>query len=188
MIISPVRTRFRNSVTGSTASSACCIHPSFSGRARKDLLMFSGAIHVHSTYSDGELTLAELRRKFLQEECRFAIVTDHAETFDEMKLCAYERELCRLSDAEFIFIPGLEFECERRIHILCLGTLPRPCSEDAERVIMRIQESGGLAVIAHPADAAFESIEQFTVLPDGIETWNSKYDGQAAPRPQSFAL
>jgi hypothetical protein len=55
-------------------------------------------------------------------------------------------------------------------------------------VILAIQGAGGLAVIAHPACSAFASIEQFTVLPDGIETWNSKYDGRSAPRPQTFAF
>jgi len=37
-------------------------------------------------------------------------------------------------------------------------------------------------------DSAFEWIETFDELPDGIETWNSKYDGRYAPRPQTFAL
>jgi predicted ATP-grasp superfamily ATP-dependent carboligase len=157
-------------------------------RRRTKGAMFRGAIHIHSTYSDGEFTLAELRRKFLQQECRFAIVADHAEAFDEAKLRAYEAELHRLSDAEFIFIPGLEFECERRMHILSLGTLPRRSSVDPEKMILIIQDSGGLAVVAHPADTAFPRIEQFTTLPDGIETWNSKYDGRNAPRPQTFAL
>src|SRR5207249_2551105 len=31
-------------------------------------------------------------------------------------------------------------------------------------------------------------IEAFETLPDGIETWNTKYDGRYAPRPATFAL
>jgi predicted metal-dependent phosphoesterase TrpH len=150
--------------------------------------MFRGSIHLHSTYSDGEFTLAELRHKFRQQGCGFAIVTDHAEAFDEAKLCAYELEIGRLSDGEFVFVPGLEFACEQRMHILCLGALPRLSSSDPEKVISAIQDSGGLAVIAHPADGTFARIEHFTILPDGIEVWNSKYDGRAAPRPRTFAL
>ena len=34
-----------------------------------------------------------------------------------------------------------------------------------------------------------ESItEQFEPLPDGVEVWNTKYDGQYAPRPGTFEL
>ena len=34
----------------------------------------------------------------------------------------------------------------------------------------------------------FPWIESFDVLPKGIETWNSKYDGRYAPRPGTFEL
>jgi hypothetical protein len=34
----------------------------------------------------------------------------------------------------------------------------------------------------------FSWIETFEVLPKGIETWNSKYDGRYAPRAGTFAL
>ena len=34
----------------------------------------------------------------------------------------------------------------------------------------------------------FELIETLEVLPDGIEGWNSKYDGRYAPRPATFEL
>jgi hypothetical protein len=33
--------------------------------------MFKGAMHIHSTYSDGEFTLPELREVFLAERCAF---------------------------------------------------------------------------------------------------------------------
>ncbi|MGC1651170.1 MAG: hypothetical protein WA741_35535, partial [Candidatus Sulfotelmatobacter sp.] len=39
-----------------------------------------------------------------------------------------------------------------------------------------------------PKDEFFSWIEGFEVLPKGIETWNSKYDGRYAPRPGTFAL
>jgi hypothetical protein len=45
-----------------------------------------------------------------------------------------------------------------------------------------------LSVIAHPKDDFFEWIEGFDTLPMGIETWNTKYDGRYAPRPETFAL
>ena len=61
-------------------------------------------------------------------------------------------------------------------------------SVDPGSVMAGIRRNGGLAVVAHPRNDAFDSIERFDPLPDGIEVWNSKYDGQYAPRRSTFAL
>lgn len=150
--------------------------------------MMRGAIHVHSTYSDGEFTLAQLRDVYLSLGCRFVCMTDHAEAFDEAKLSRYRAECESLSDERFRFVAGLEFNCDRRMHVLGFGVTRRVETTDPQAVIRHIKAEGGLAVIAHPMDSAFEWIDTFDELPDGIETWNSKYDGRYAPRPQTFAL
>lgn len=150
--------------------------------------MFKGAIHIHSTHSDGEFTLPELRSIYREAGCRFAMVTDHANYFDEDKVSAYREECARLSDAEFIFIPGLEFGCWERMHILGYGVTALTATENPQEVIEHITRAGGISVIAHPKNEMFETIENFDVLPQGIETWNSKYDGRYAPRPGTFQL
>jgi hypothetical protein len=152
--------------------------------------MLQGALHIHSTYSDGEFSLAELRALFLDAGCRFACVTDHADAFadDDARLDAYRRECESRSDKRFRFIAGLEYTCVDRMHVLGYGVTTPIDSADPEEVIRRIRELGGLAVIAHPKDTAFSPIERFDPLPDGIEVWNSKYDGRYAPRPGTFAL
>jgi len=149
--------------------------------------MLKGVLHIHSTYSDGEFSLAQLRDLFAAAGCRFACITDHADALDGRHQ-AYRRECEARSDERFCFVPGLEYGCVERMHVLGYGvTAPIP-SIDPEAVIRRIRELGGLAVIAHPRDAAFAAIERFEPLPDGIEVWNSKYDGRYAPRPGTFAL
>lgn len=150
--------------------------------------MLKGAIHVHSTYSDGEFRLAELREVYASLGCRFVMMTDHAEDFDAAKLADYIAECESLSDEHFRFIAGLEFNCERRMHILGFGVTRLAGTTDPQAVIRHIKGEGGIAVIAHPMDSAFEWIESFDELPHGIETWNSKYDGRIAPRPHTFAL
>lgn len=150
--------------------------------------MLKGAIHIHSSYSDGDLTLAELKRVFASAGCAFLCVTDHAEAFDAEKLKSYLHECASLSNGSFCFVPGLEYECQERMHILGYGVTSRVNSQDPPEVIRHIRSQGGIAVIAHPKDAAFSWIENFPVLPDGIETWNSKYDGQYAPRPGAISL
>jgi hypothetical protein len=150
--------------------------------------MLKAAIHIHSTYSDGELTLGQLRKIFVSAGCSFACTSDHAEAFDEKKLERYAAECEALSDPVFRFIPGLEFECDQRMHILGYGLLALLTTKSPEEVIREIESRGGISVIAHPKDTMFEWIDHFDVLPSGIEVWNTKYDGQYAPRPETFHL
>jgi len=150
--------------------------------------MLKGAMHVHSTYSDGEFTLAELRQAYLADGCSFVCMNDHAEYFDSDSIKAYARELEAHSDAKFCFVMGLEYACERGMHILGYGASAVATNKDPEAVIRHIEAQGATSVIAHPKDDFFPWIEQFKTLPKGIETWNSKYDGRYAPRPGTFAL
>jgi hypothetical protein len=150
--------------------------------------MLRGAVHVHSTYSDGEFTLAELRRLYIAADCDFVCMTDHAEAFDADQLAAYITECRLLSDDRFRFIAGLEYSCDRRMHVLGFGVTSPANSKDPQEVIRHIKREGGISVIAHPMDSAFEWIESFRELPHGIEIWNSKYDGRYAPRPGTFHL
>src|SRR6476620_7816676 len=147
--------------------------------------MFKAAIHCHSTYSDGEFTLSELRHVYQREGYQVVCMTDHAESFDPESLRAYVAECQSLSDEDFRFIPGLEFECERRMHILGYGVTALTESAEPQEVIRHIEHQGGLSVIAHPGDSMFDWIETFEKLPSGIEVWNSKYDGPFAPRPRT---
>jgi hypothetical protein len=147
-----------------------------------------GALHVHSTYSDGEFTLSELRDLFLAAGCRFVCLADHAPWFDQDKLGAYLAECRARSDGQFCFVPGLEYSCAGRMHIVGLGMTDLIDSADPAQVIAGIAARNGISYVAHPRDEAFPIIEAFDLLPDGIEVWNSKYDGRYAPRPGTFAL
>jgi hypothetical protein len=150
--------------------------------------MFKGAIHCHSTYSDGECSLFELREILLAQGLDFVCMTDHAEFFDAAKLKDYVRECESLSDDRFRLIAGLEYECEQRMHILGYGVTSLAKTTNPQEVIRHIEGAGGVSVIAHPMDQMFPWIETFDELPFGIETWNSKYDGRYAPRSGTFQL
>ena len=150
--------------------------------------MLKGAIHIHSTYSDGEFSLPELRELFRSAGCAFVCMTDHAEAFDAESLGKYQAECKSLSDATFCFVPGLEYGCEQKMHILGYGARQLAQTVNPQEIILFIEAQGAISVIAHPKDDHFAWIESFEVLPRGIETWNSKYDGRYAPRPGTFAL
>jgi PHP domain len=150
--------------------------------------MLKAALHVHSTYSDGEFTLAELKQIFSRAGCSVVGITDHADSFDESSLADYISECALLSDDRFLFLSGLEYTCEERMHILGYGCTAPARTQDPQSVIRHIEEHDGLSVIAHPKDSMFPLIESFAVLPSGIEAWNTKYDGRYAPRPGTFEL
>jgi len=150
--------------------------------------MLKGALHVHSTYSDGEFGLAELREIFLSEGCSFVCMSDHAEYFDEVSIQTYLAELRRLSDQQFCFVRGLEYRCDQGMHILGYGASRLATTTDPEAIFRHIETQAAISVIAHPKDEHFPWIESFKTLPQGIETWNSKYDGRYAPRPRTFEL
>ncbi|HTS35588.1 MAG TPA: PHP domain-containing protein [Candidatus Solibacter sp.] len=150
--------------------------------------MLKAALHVHSTYSDGEFTLADLKRIYVQAGCSVVGITDHDDHFDAPKLADYIAECESLSDGQFTFLCGLEFRCEKEMHILGYGCTTLADTQDPQEIIRHIELHRGLAVIAHPKDSMFPWIETFATLPQGIETWNSKYDGRYAPRPGTFDL
>jgi hypothetical protein len=150
--------------------------------------MLRAALHVHSTYSDGEFTLVELKRIFADEDCAVVCITDHADSFDHAKLAEYVAECASLSDDRFLFLCGLEYTCEQGMHVLGYGSIALADTKNPEEIIRHIEKHDGLAVIAHPKDSMFPWIESFAVLPGGLETWNTKYDGRYAPRPGTFEL
>ena len=147
-----------------------------------------GVLHVHSTFSDGEFSLAELRREYERRGYRFACLTDHAEQLDAAAVAAYRAQCDELSDERFRFIAGLEYECPGRMHILGLGTTALIETRDPQEVIREIALDGGVSIIAHPRTRDFEAVRALARAADGIEVWNSKYDGRYAPRPETFAL
>jgi hypothetical protein len=115
-------------------------------------------------------------------------MTDHAEYFNEDSLQQYRQECEALSDDRLRFVEGLEYDCERHMHILGYGASRLATTTAPQGVIRHIEAQGAIPVIAHPKDEFFTWIESFDILPQGIETWNSKYDGRYAPRPGTFAL
>ena len=146
------------------------------------------ALHVHSTYSDGELSIPALRQVYLALGCRIVCMTDHAEAFGVRSLQAYVSECQALSDDGLQFLAGLEYACRNGMHVLGFGVTSRVPSNDPQTVIRHIKDAGGIAVVAHPRITAFDWIESFDELPHGIETWNTKYDGRHAPRTATFEL
>src|SRR3954470_19334674 len=148
-----------------------------------------GVLHVHSVFSDGEESLDRLVERFNLSGMRFAAVSDHAEVFDEARMKDYVSLCASLSDSSFLVIPGLEFALHGgNIHILGYGITKRVRFKSMEQLVDGIHDAGGIAVLAHPPEGSTNMIGPIKGKLDGVEVWNSRYDGIHTPRADSFQL
>ncbi len=137
---------------------------------------YTGHMHIHTTYSDGNDTIANIARVARQEKLDFIIITDHntlqgknsgEEGFREGVLVLVEVEL----DA------GAKGE-----HCLALGMdeLPTPTSCVFD-ILAAIQEKGGVCFLAHPKEKGSPLVNGGRAYPwgeipregfAGLEIWN----------------
>lgn len=146
---------------------------------------FTGVLHVHSNYSDGELSLAEIAEWARGEALDFVCVTDHSGRARGERL----RELCaecvRLS-GDVLLVPGVEFEhCGRHVLVIapveCLLGLTE---ETAVEQPAAVNEGGGLTIWAHPSLTFDLSLRPGIDAPyDGWEIWNLRMDGRVPCLP-----
>lgn len=146
-----------------------------------------GALHLHSAYSyDAKLSLRELRSLFMQEGLSFALMTEHT---DEMRTEEGERFIaeCRaLSDEHFVLVPGFEVPY-KDTHTLMIGSTAFSDKREKE-ALEAFKAHAALAVLAHPHKHGYTADGTLLKVIDGLEVWNSQYDGKYVPRKKSLKL
>lgn len=141
-----------------------------------------GMIHAHSDFSsDGFHCVADLADFARQSGFRFVGLTDHAEDLSAENIRNLQHECKKCSDESFVMIPGLEFRCQEDVHILGIGAAKNITSTDPVTVASQIQAMGGLAVLAHPGRNGYQCPPDLYPLLNGIEIWNTRYDGRFVP-------
>ena len=141
-------------------------------------------LHMHSTYSDGSATIAQIL-EHVQTNTNLDVIalTDH----DVIEGSLRARDLWTRGSYRFDFVVGEEVSTKEG-HLLGLFIERRiPPGLSIERSIDLIHEQGGLAVIAHPLHRLFRHSCQRNVMDrihankdvwlDGIETWNASFCG-----------
>lgn len=151
-----------------------------------------GLFHLHSNYSyDGKLSLEELRKECLKRRHNFMIVTEHAEDFDAERVKSYLAECRKLTDRDFVVIPGLEFrmEDERDSHILVIGSeiLSVGNADEIWKKIMET-ETHALTVLAHPSRNGHYIPKNLEGKINGVEIWNAAYDSRYLPSDRAIRL
>ena len=146
---------------------------------------YSGAIHIHSTYSDGTGTVEEIASYANETNLDFIVLTDHNNI--KAKEDGYERWF-----GKTLVIVGCEInDLENKNHYLAFGMdeLVGTCRElhngefgnelPVKEYVREIKKKGGVGFIAHPFEKR-KHIPEHPAYPwyawdsefDGIEIWN----------------
>lgn len=146
-----------------------------------------GALHLHSNASyDAKLPLSELRRLFLQHGLHFALMTEHTDRLSPLRAEQFIEACDGESDEHFLFIPGFEVPYKDS-HVLMIGARAF-ISQRGETTLQAWKQAAHLAVLAHPHRNHYEVDEIMREVLDGVEIWNSQYDGKFIPRTRSRKL
>jgi hypothetical protein len=152
---------------------------------------YTGVVHVHSTFSDGALSLEQVAALARAQQLDFVALGDHATHLTGDDIAKFSCMCADLSKDGLLLLPGLEFELEGR-HVLAFGPEVLLRELDAPTVVKtpdQVRERGGLTVWAHPAlTYAWNLREPLRLDYDGWEIWNSRVDGARPCLPLLAAL
>src|ERR1051326_691104 len=117
---------------------------------------YSGAIHIHSVYSDGTGTIEDISRAASKSGLDFIVMTDHNTL--KPKADGYEKWL-----NDVMVIIGYEInDSHNKNHYITLGTEELigsyqvledgelGCTLNAGEYVKKIKDMGGIGFIAHP--------------------------------------
>ena len=136
---------------------------------------YQGAIHIHSTYSDGSGTISEIIKAAQEVDLDFITITDH--NTNKAQKDGYEGWHDNL-----LLIVGYELNDKNdQNHYLVLGldNVPEDYS-DAKYYVDYVEQNNGIGFLAHPLEKRDKAgdipaypwtrwdIENYT----GIEIWN----------------
>jgi len=151
-------------------------------------MIIKGVCHVHSIHSyDGRVSLSKIKELFLKNGLQFVCMTEHTDWMTEDKVRSFIEECQKLSDDNFLIIPGFEFSYGKS-HILMIGSDKFISQGDEKSTLLKWAEKTGFVVLAHPHKNNYKIDETVKSLIDAVEVWNSQYDGKYAPRFRSFGL
>ena len=126
-----------------------------------------GSLHIHSVWSDGSGTVAEIAAAASRAGLDFVVLTDHGDGTRPPAPPAYRSGVLCLDGVEISTDGG---------HYLALG-LPRapyPLGGDAAGVVEDVARLGGLGIVAHPTSPKPELAWRDWSLPvDGVEWLNA---------------
>lgn len=156
-------------------------------------MQVKGLTHIHSHFSDGMLSLAQIKNRAKKRGMNFVLMADHLSRLPDFGRLNKECE--ELSDDDFLMVPGAEIASREGYHFLIYNVTELPRSlVDYEVSFKELDETFSsqerLLVLAHASLYSKLPSREIVERLDGIEVWNTKYDTRYAPHLKSlqFAL
>ncbi len=141
-----------------------------------------GVIHVHSRISyDGHESIARLAEFFCGLGYDFMCMTEHSDGLTRAEMQRIVDECAGVTKDSFVAVPGVEFSCRHRLHILGIGVTEPTDSHDPVPVARHIRAHGGAVILAHPCAYGAENPDELATHLHGIEIWNQPKDGKLGP-------
>jgi len=146
-------------------------------------MILRGVSHLHTKYSyDGKLSIREFKNFLLENDIDFAFITEHSDYIEPKDAEKFIKECHNLSDDKITLIPGFEVPY-KDAHILMIGVdhFVKNGTNDSED-LKRWKTHSTFSVWAHPHKNQYLLYDAIKAVIDGVEVWNSQYDGKKAPR------
>ena len=133
---------------------------------------YLGALHIHSTYSDGSKDIDYIIKQAQKAGLKWIIITDH-NTHKPLEHEGFYDGLC--------VIAGCEITPQKANHLLAFGTTENISEEIGERnFIDEVHKQGGICFAAHPDESIHRDNNQKALRwedwsidsIDGLEIWN----------------
>jgi histidinol phosphatase-like PHP family hydrolase len=152
-------------------------------------MKIKGLLHVHSNFSDGELSLREIKEKAQRLGMRFVFMADHLSWIeDQSRFEKFLKECQKYSDEGFLMIPGYEVETKEGFHVLVYNvkSLVKNHLSFIDLFNFFSERKDSFFVLAHASQAPKRPPQTFFEKIDGVEVWSSKYDSRYAPNLRSL--
>jgi len=152
-------------------------------------MKIKGFLHIHSNFSDGELSLKEIKERAKKMKGSFVFLSDHLEFFDSsQKMKRFLEECEKLSEDDFLMIPGFEISPKNNFHILLYNiNRPIPCALTVDNLKDFHVKENELLILAHGSSYFKKPLPEFLKRKiHGVEVWNARYDSLLAPNLNSF--
>lgn len=146
-----------------------------------------GITHAHSRYSfDGKMELGDLHELLSTRGYDFALMSEHIEELTADSMARFVSECALLSSKGCVLVPGIEID---DLHILIYGIRAAPTAWNSlTDLTEQFVEQGALIVISHPVKLHEALPALAESWAEGVEVWNTRYDGRTGPRLKSLQL
>ncbi|MBN2550521.1 MAG: PHP domain-containing protein [Anaerolineales bacterium] len=153
-------------------------------------------LHMHTTYSDGHVSHAEIAKAALHTGLDAVIVTDHNVWVNGPE------DYYKDGKRRVLLLVGEEIHDQARIpqksHLLVFGAGRElaTLAWDIPRLLTEVRRAGGLAFIAHPKDPAAPAVGEGDISWEdwqvqgytGIELWNSMSEFKSLLKSKLLAI